>query len=49
MLSWMQEAAKMNPFSSPFTTAKCQMLESGARPLVANRNIVAASVAEGGQ
>ncbi|XP_011873654.1 PREDICTED: phosphate carrier protein, mitochondrial [Vollenhovia emeryi] len=47
MLSWMQEAAKMNPFSSPFTTVKCQALENDARPLVPSRNIVAASVEEG--
>jgi len=50
MLSWVQEAVKMNPFSSPFTTAKCQALQDdGARPLVPNRNIAAAAVAEGGQ
>jgi len=50
MLSWVQEAVKMNPFSSPFTTAKCQALqEDGARSLVPNRNIAAAAVAEGGQ
>ncbi|KYN16144.1 PREDICTED: phosphate carrier protein, mitochondrial [Trachymyrmex cornetzi] len=46
MLSWMQEAAKMNSFSSPFMTVKCQALENGARPFVPNRNIVAASVEE---
>jgi len=48
MLAWMQEAAKMNPFSSPFMTVKCQALENGARPLIPNRNIVAASVEESG-
>ncbi|XP_039303706.1 phosphate carrier protein, mitochondrial [Solenopsis invicta] len=47
MLSWMQEAMKMNPFSSPFTTVKCQARESGTRPLIPNRNIAAASIEEG--
>jgi len=48
MWSWVQETAKMNPFSSPFTTAKCQALQDSARPLIPNRNIAAASIQEGG-
>ncbi|XP_032674740.1 phosphate carrier protein, mitochondrial [Odontomachus brunneus] len=48
MLSWVQEAMKMNPFGSPFTTAKCQGLDDGGvRSLIPNRNIVAAAVEEG--
>ncbi|XP_012535172.1 phosphate carrier protein, mitochondrial [Monomorium pharaonis] len=51
MLSWMQEAVKMNPFSSPFTTAKCQALEKKSGDLAAVRplpNRPAAAAAEEG-
>jgi hypothetical protein len=46
MLSWIQEAAKVNPFSSPFTTVKCQASENSVQSLVPNRQIIAAAVEE---
>lgn len=42
----MMEAVKMNPFVTPFSSAKCQGQEE-TKSLVANRNIAAASVPEG--
>lgn len=40
------EAVKSNPFVTPFSSAKCQG-QKETKSLVANRNIAAASVAEG--
>lgn len=48
MFSSMMEAVKMNPFVTPFSSAKCQGQEE-TKSLVANRNIAAASVPEGGK
>lgn len=42
------DVAKMNPFSTPFMTAKCQGQNELAQTLVRNRHIAAASVASGG-
>ncbi|XP_017889898.1 phosphate carrier protein, mitochondrial [Ceratina calcarata] len=41
------DVAKMNPFGTPFVTAKCQGQNELTQSLVKNRHIAAASVAQG--
>ncbi|XP_057330649.1 phosphate carrier protein, mitochondrial [Microplitis mediator] len=47
MWSSMLEASKMNPFVTPFSTAKCQGQNDNSQSLIPGRKIGAFSVAEG--